>query len=228
MALVGRGSHGGAHVVGVTDALVHDLARRSRAVHLGAVPLPRPAPPPPRRSPSTGRWGCAGRRTPAGCGTAAPRSRSGRRPWRRTTSPKPPSSMHGGQRAGSPPWWSRPRRDRRRGCPAPRTAKGGGDALVQKVPGEDIVQRGGGLLGLVQGVLQRHFLHGALGLFKAGLAKGVVLIDEVKRGGQRPFPLLFAHHVGVAGDGGRGCKGHGLACPVFSWSWYLSYASDWQ
>ena len=121
---------------------------------------------------------------------------------------------HGGQREAFRHGGAGPV-EAEKGDVLPPDGEGGGDALVQKVSGEDIVQRGGGLLGLVQGVLQRHSLHGALGLLKAGLAKGVVLIDEVKRGGQRPFPLLFAHHVGVAGDGGRVCEGHGLPAQFF-------------
>ena len=92
---------------------------------------------------------------------------------------------------------------------------GRGDALVEQVPGEDVVQLLGGDPGLFQSVVQGFFLHGGLGLFPAFFPKRIVLPDAVKIGGQRPLAFLLAHRVAEAGDGRRRSKADGLLSDFF-------------
>ena len=62
----------------------------------------------------------------------------------------------------------------------PPDGEAGTNALVQKVPSEEVIQGGGGLLGLVQRGGQGQLLHGGFGFFPGGFAKSVVLLNEVK------------------------------------------------
>ena len=82
---------------------------------------------------------------------------------------------------------------------------GGTDALVEQVPGEQIVQLPGGEPPFLERKGQGLLLHGPLGLLPGGLPKGVVLVDIVKAGGQRALPLHAAHHIAGAED----CEGRG-------------------
>ena len=79
--------------------------------------------------------------------------------------------------------------------------EGGADALVQKVPREEVIQVGGCLPRLVQGGGQGHLLHGGLGFLPALFSEGVVLLNMVEAVGQRAVPFFLAHHVGMADDG---------------------------
>ena len=128
---------------------------------------------------------------------------------------EPPVQQHGRQREGLGHGGAGPIQAEK-GDVGPPDGKSGADALVEQVPGQDIIQTGGGLSRLLQGGGQGQTLHGALGLLPAGLAEGVIRADLVKGGGQRPLALFFSHHAGKAGDGRRARQSHGLLAPSFA------------
>ncbi|SCH70461.1 Uncharacterised protein [uncultured Ruminococcus sp.] len=81
-------------------------------------------------------------------------------------------------------------------------AEGGGDALVQQIPGENIIDFAGAALGLVQRDLHGLRLQAAFGFFPAGFAKGCVLIALVEVFAQGAFALLSSANGSKAHDDG--------------------------
>ncbi|MPM74321.1 hypothetical protein SDC9_121308 [bioreactor metagenome] len=192
----GRG-HGGAHVGRVADALVHNFTHGG----MGDVrPLTLPGY---DNRPSCGgcplRGGCAlgaifQRRAVLPLGRAEMGGGEGRRPFAKAA-----VQHHGGQRQGLGHGAARAVKPEKGHVLRPgRISRA--NALIQKIPGKQIVQHRGGLLCLVQGGDERLLLHSGFRFFPAGLTEGVVAGDIIKKGRQRAFALFFAHHVGKAGQ----------------------------
>lgn len=97
----------------------------------------------------------------------------------------------------------------------PPDGKAGADALVEQISCQQVVQTGYTEPGLAESGGEGQLLHGALRLFPASLAKGIVLADMIEGGGQRPFPFLFAHHGSAADDRRRVLQGHSLPAQFF-------------
>ena len=133
---------------------------------------------------------------------------------RRRPGAEAPVQRHGRQGQGLPHGGAGPVQPQE-GDLEPPGGEGGADALVEQVPGEEQVQGGGVQPRLVQGGGEGLALHGGLRPLPGGLPKGVVPTDGVKGAPQGPLPLLFARHVGVAGDDRGMLQGHRLPPQLF-------------
>ena len=89
--------------------------------------------------------------------------------------------------------------------------KGGADALVQQVAGQQNVQVGGVEPRPFEGGVQRQLLHLRLRLFPALFSEGVVLACVVKMAAQGSSTLFVAGGGAVADDDGRTARPEGLA-----------------
>ena len=200
------GSHGGAHIVGVGDALIHDLAagdvgdigpgavlRQNGAPGGGGGPLGR-----------GGALVAVGHRHPVlplsgaevGAGDGG--------------GPAGVAAVdeHGRQRQGFAHGGAGTVQAVEGNAEVPQ-AEGGADALVQQVSGADIVQVAGLQLGLIQRPLDNLFLHGGFRLFPGLFSEEGIIGQLVKVGGQGALRLLLAADVGVGDDGGGMGKSDG-------------------
>ena len=94
-------------------------------------------------------------------------------------------------------------------------AKGGADALVQQVSGQDAVHLLGGNASLFHCPAQGELLHGGFPLLPAFLPEVGVLIQLIEIAGQRALGLLFTADVGVGQDTHRAPQPHGLPPQAF-------------
>ena len=90
-------------------------------------------------------------------------------------------------------------------------AKGGADALVQQVSGQDAVHLLGGNASLFHCPAQGELLHGGFALFPAFLAEVSVGIQLVEISGQGTSGLLLTADIGEGQDADRVGKRHRLA-----------------
>ena len=96
-------------------------------------------------------------------------------------------------------------------------AEGAADALVQEVPGADIVQLAGGEAALFQRLFQGFLLHGGLRLLPGLLPEEGVLVQNVEAASKGALLLEFPAHAGVGQHAGRVAERHGLGAHPLSW-----------
>ena len=206
--VVGCRGHGGAHVVGVRNALVHD--------------------------PAAGDVGDVGAGAVAAQDGAA--SRSGRplgggRPLaavghRHPVLPLGGAEVGGGQGGGPVGVAAVDQQGRQaqalshggagtvepvEGHPEVPQAEGGADTLVQQISGQDIVQVLRRQLRLLQRSLKDRLLHGGLCFLPGLFPEEGVVADLVKKVRQGALALEFPPNIGKGEDGGGMGQGHGLA-----------------
>ena len=103
---------------------------------------------------------------------------------------------------------------KKRDVEAPQ-AKGGADALVQQIPGQDVIQILGHQPALFQGPLQHPLLHGGLRLLPGVLSEKGVRAQLVKVLRQGTVSLELAADVGVGHHAGGLRQPHRLAAQAF-------------
>ena len=89
-------------------------------------------------------------------------------------------------------------------------AEGGADALVQQVPGQDVVQFRRGQPALFQGPGQGLLLHGGLRLLPGVLSEEGIRAQQVKMPRQGAVGLEFSADVGIGHHAGGPQQGHRL------------------
>ena len=89
-------------------------------------------------------------------------------------------------------------------------AEGGADALVQQVPGQDVVQFRRGQPALFQGPGQGLLLHGGLGLLPGVLPEEGIRAQQVKMPRQGAVGLEFSADVGIGHHAGGPQQSHRL------------------
>ena len=89
-------------------------------------------------------------------------------------------------------------------------AEGGADALVQQVPGQDVVQFRRGQPALFQGPGQGLLLHGGLRLLPGVLSEEGIRAQQVKMLRQGAVGLEFSADVGIGHHAGGPQQGHRL------------------
>ena len=210
--VIGGGGHGSPHVVHVGDAHVHDLP----AGHMGDI---RPVPLVPQDAAPGGGGGPLGRGSPLAAvghrhavlplGSAVVGAgHAGRRPGVTAGEQQAPQGQalpHGG--AG-------PVQAEKRNLKVPQS-EGGADALVQQVPGQDVVQFRRGQPALFQGPGQGLLLHGGLRLLPGVLSEEGIRAQQVKMPRQGAVGLEFSADVGVGHHAGGPQQGHRLPAQAF-------------
>ena len=93
--------------------------------------------------------------------------------------------------------------------------KGGTNALVQQVSGQDIIQIGGFQPGPVQRPLKNFLLHGGLAFFPGLFPEKGIIGKFVEISGQRAVSLLPSADVGKGQDRGRMGQGDGAFADTF-------------
>ena len=210
--VIGGGGHGRSHVVGVCDPLVHHPARGDMG-EVGAGTLPGQ------------EDGSGGGHSPLGGGSAlaAILQRGAVLPLRGAEVggdhhpgplPKAPVQCHGGQGQTLPHGGAGAVQPEEGALLIPG-GKGGTDALVQQVAGEQPVQLPLSRPCLFQRQGQGLLLHGPLGLLPGGRAEGVIRVNIVEAGCQRTLPLLFPHYIGKGEQGGGTGQRRGLPAQLF-------------
>ena len=206
--VAGGGGHGGPPVVHVGDALVHDPPA-GNVGDIRAVPLVR------QDAAAGGGGGPLGRGGPL----AAVGHRHAVLPLGGAKMGAGHAGRHPGVAAGDqqaaqgqtlPHGGAGPVQAKKRDVEAPQ-AKGGADALVQQIPGQDVIQVLGHQPALFQGPLQHPLLHGGLRLLPGVLSEKGVRAQLVKVLRQGTVSLELAADVGVGHHAGGLRQPHRLA-----------------
>ena len=221
--VVGGGGHGGAHVVGIGDSLVHDAAAGDVGdIGSGALPVQEGA-----AGGGGGPLGGGGALVAVGhrhpvlpLGGAVVGGGDGG-----AAAGKPAVDQHGRQGQGLPHGGAGAVEAEEGDAEVPQ-AEGGADALVQQVPGQDIVQVLRFQFRFLQGLPQHRLLHGGLRLLPGLLPEEGVGLQPVEVVRQGALAFKFSPDVGEGQHGGGMGQGHGPAAQAFFIHGVAAFSDD--